>query len=48
MVNYELIAFMFAGKIIMECYKDFLSYVENIIKKNNSNTVSKTVKVFIE
>ncbi|WPC42832.1 hypothetical protein [Clostridium sp. JS66] len=35
MVEYELIIFMLEGKIMMECYRRFLRYIENLIVKNN-------------
>lgn len=47
MVEYEAIIFMSEGKILMECYRDFLKYLENLIKKNNTNIISKAVKAFI-
>ena len=47
MVEYELILFFLAGKIIMESYRIFLRYIESLIKKDNPYKVSETVKVFI-
>jgi len=48
MVEYESIIFMIEGKIIMECYRNFLRYIENLIKKSNVHRISEAVKVFIE
>lgn len=47
LVAYEMIAFFVVGKVIMECYDDFFTYIENLIKKDNPYTVSKAVKVLI-
>lgn len=47
MAEYESIIFMTEGKIIMECYRNFLRYIENIIKNENVHTISQAVKVFI-
>lgn len=46
-VQYELIVYFIQGKILMECYYDFLRYIENIISKNSSNKLSSTVKAVI-
>lgn len=47
MVEYELIVFLVAGKIMMEGYKGFLRYIENLIRKDNSHEISEAVKVLI-
>jgi len=43
-IEYELIVFFLAGKIEMECYDTFLSYIEKLIKKENPFRISDTVK----
>lgn len=48
MVEYELMIFMVEGKIMMECYRRFLKYIENLIKKDSPYVISKTVKVLIQ
>ncbi|WP_297424645.1 hypothetical protein [Clostridium sp.] len=48
MVEYETILFMIEGKIIMECYRSFIRYIENLIKKSNIHRISEAVKVFIQ
>lgn len=48
MVEYKAIIFMSKGKIIMECYRNFLNYLENLVKKNTDNIISKEVKAFIQ
>lgn len=48
MVEYELMIFMLEGKIMMECYRRFLRYIEKLIKKDNPYVISKTVKVLIQ
>lgn len=47
-VRYELILFMVEGKIFMECYSDFLRYLENLIKKDNIYPISKAISLFIQ
>lgn len=47
MVEYELITFFLAGKIMMECYNKFLKYIEALIHKDNNYKVSEAIKVFI-
>lgn len=47
MVEYELITFFLAGKIMMECYNRFLKYIEALIHKDNTYKVSEAIKVFI-
>jgi len=47
MIEYELINFYVVGKIVMECYNEFLSYIETLIKWNNPYKVSEAVKIMI-
>jgi len=47
MAKYGLLDFYVEGKIIMECYNDFLHYIESLIKRNNPHRVSEAVKVMI-
>jgi len=46
-VEYELVTFYLAGKIEMECYNEFLKYIEALIKKDNPYRISGAVKVLI-
>ena len=47
MVQYELVLYLIEGKIMMECYYDFLKYIENLIRKNSKNELNSAVKVVI-
>lgn len=47
MVEYEMIIFMLEGKIMMECYRRFLRYLENLIVKSSSYELAGVVKVLI-
>ncbi|OOM09415.1 hypothetical protein [Clostridium saccharobutylicum] len=47
MVEYEMMIFMLEGKIMMECYRRFLRYIENLIVKNSSYELAGAVKVLI-
>lgn len=47
MIEYELMIFLLEGKIIMEGFNKFLSYIEALIKKDNPYKISEVVKVFI-
>lgn len=47
MVEYEMMIFMLEGKIMMESYRRFLRYIENLIVKSSSYQLSGAVKVLI-
>lgn len=47
MVEYEMMIFLLEGKIMMECYKRFLRYIENLIVKSSSYELRGAVKVLI-
>ena len=44
---YQLFAFLYEGKIIMEGYNRFLKYIENQIKSNSTEEIASVVKVLI-
>lgn len=46
-VVFKLIVFAVEGKIIIEQYNGFLKYMENIIRKDSSNKIAKTIKAII-
>lgn len=47
LVEYEMMIFMFEGKIIMESYRGFLRYIENLIVKSSSYELRGAVKALI-
>ena len=47
MVEYEMMIFLLEGKIVMECYRRFLRYIENLIVKISSYELRGAVKVLI-
>ena len=47
MVQYELVLYLIEGKIMMECYYDFLKYIENLIRKSSKSELNSAVKVVI-
>ncbi|WP_160691688.1 hypothetical protein [Clostridium sp. C2-6-12] len=47
MVEYEMMIFMLEGKIMMESYRRFLRYLENLIVKSSSYGLAGAVKVVI-
>lgn len=47
MVKYGLVDFYVEEKIAMECYNDFLHYIEALIKRSNPYKVSEAVKIMI-
>lgn len=47
MVEYEMMIFMLEGKIMMESYRRFLRYLENLIVKSSSYELRGAVKVLI-
>ncbi|MGL4874144.1 MAG: hypothetical protein ACRC30_05785, partial [Clostridium sp.] len=47
-VEYNTIVFFLQGKIMMECYDDFMLYIENLIRKSSEYKISGAVKAFIE
>ena len=47
MVEYEMMIFMLEGKIMMESYRRFLRYIENLIVKSSSYELCGAVKVLI-
>lgn len=47
MVEYEMMIFMLEGKIMMESYRRFIRYLENLIVKSGSYELSGAVKVLI-
>jgi len=45
--EYSLFTYLSEGKIVMECYNNFLKYIEKNIKMNSKNPIGDVVKVMI-
>lgn len=47
-VKVSLLTFFVEGKILMECYNDFLRYVEKLVHSNSKHAIAGAFRAFID
>ncbi|NOU53725.1 hypothetical protein HN020_02765 [Brevibacillus borstelensis] len=47
-VKVSLLAFVCEGKILMECYGDFMQYLERLVRSNSKQTIAGAFRAFID
>ncbi|MCM3591232.1 hypothetical protein EN829_033710 [Mesorhizobium sp. M00.F.Ca.ET.186.01.1.1] len=47
-VKVSLLTFLCEGKILMECYGDFLQYLEKLVRSNSKQTIAGAFRAFID
>ncbi|MFC0212099.1 hypothetical protein ACFFK0_06460 [Paenibacillus chartarius] len=47
-VKVSLLAFLCEGKILMECYGDFMQYLERLVRSNSKQTIAGAFRAFID
>ncbi|MCC0566263.1 hypothetical protein [Brevibacillus borstelensis] len=44
----SMLTFFVEGKILMECYGDFLQYLENLVRSNSKHAIAGAFRAFID